>query len=373
MKDLRIYLHIPFCRQRCAYCDFITYDDKSYLIDSYFKSLNKEIALYSPKLDKSNITSIFLGGGTPSYPDTKYINAALSTFNINKDTEITIEANPGTVDYDKLVEFREAGINRISFGVQSFENDMLIIMGRIHDRALAIRNIKEAVKAGFTNISIDLMHGYPLQTEEGFRNSMKTAVELGISHISCYSLKVGEDTPLQNMLDKGLLPEIDDEKDRSMYKAALNYLPSKGFRHYEISNFALPGYECKHNIGYWVLDEYLGVGAGAHSFIDGRRFSNTGDLGTYIRSLNEFKIPEVYSESIEKSESISEFMILGLRLINGINTEDFNKKYNQDIFSVFENEINECVEAGLLISTSKTIRLSTKGLDFANKVFRKFI
>ncbi len=373
MKDLRVYIHIPFCRQRCAYCDFVTYDDKSYLIDSYFNSLNTEIALYSPKLDKSNITSIFFGGGTPSYPETKYIKAALSKFSINKDTEITIEANPGTVDYDKLVEFREAGINRISFGVQSFENDMLIIMGRIHDKALAIRNIKDALKAGFTNISIDLMHGYPLQTEEGFRDSMKTAVELGISHISCYSLKVGEDTPLQNMLDKGLLPEIDDEKDRSMYKAALNYLPSKGFQHYEISNFALPGFECKHNIGYWVLDEYLGVGAGAHSFIDGRRFSNTGDLGTYIRSLNEFKIPEVYSESIEKSESISEFMILGLRLIDGINTEDFYKKYNQDIFSVFEKEINDCVEAGLLTSTSKTIRLTTKGLDFANKVFRKFI
>lgn len=373
MKDLRVYIHIPFCKQRCAYCDFVTYDDKSYLMDSYFKALDKEIALYSPKLDKSNITSIFLGGGTPSYPDIKYIKAALSKFNITDETEITIETNPGTVDFDKLAEFKEIGINRISFGVQSFENDMLIIMGRIHDRALAIRNIKDALRAGFTNISIDLMHGYPLQTEEGFRNSMKTAVELGISHISCYSLKVGEDTPLKSMLDKGILPEIDDYKDRNMYKAALGYLPTKGFKQYEISNFALPGFECKHNIGYWVLDEYLGVGAGAHSFIDGRRFSNTGDLGTYIRSLNDFKIPEVYSETIEKSEGISEYIILGLRLIDGINTVEFYEKYNQDIFSIYESEINECIEAGLLTSIDKRLKLTTKGLDFANKVFRKFI
>lgn len=373
MKDLRIYIHIPFCKQRCAYCDFVTYDDKSYLIDSYFKALDTEIALYSPKLEHSNITSIFFGGGTPSYPDTKYLNAAINKFNITKDTEITIEVNPGTVDYEKLVEYREMGINRLSFGVQSFENDMLIIMGRIHDRSLAIRNIKDALKAGFENISLDLMHGYPLQTESGFRDSLETAVDLGVTHISCYSLKIGDDTPLKGMLAKGLLPEPDDLTDRRMYKAALGYLSSQGFSHYEISNFALPGYECKHNIGYWILDEYLGFGAGAHSYIDDKRFSNTGSLGEYIHSLKDYKIPEDYSESIDVSESMSEFMILGLRMIKGINTEIFREKYNRDILSIYSDEINECIDAGLMTSSGKMMKLTTRGLDYANKVFRKFI
>lgn len=373
MKDLRIYMHIPFCRQRCAYCDFTTYDDKSYLIESYFKALGTEIALYAPQLNESNITSIFFGGGTPSYPDAEYIKGALKKFNFSKETEITIEANPGTVDYDKLAEYREAGINRISFGVQSFENDMLIIMGRIHDRSLAIRNIKEAIRAGFENISIDLIHGYPLQTEDGFRNSLHMAVELGIKHISCYSLKVGEGTTLQSMLDKGLLPEPDDEADRNMYKAALGFLPTKGFKHYEISNFALEGFECNHNIGYWILDEYIGLGAGAHSYYNGRRFSNTGDLGDYIRSLNDYKLPEDYAEIIDDEESIKEFMILGLRMIDGISPEEFNNRYNRDIFSVYGNEIDECIEAGLLVSVGKRLKLSSKGLDYANKVFRKFI
>lgn len=373
MRDLRIYIHIPFCKQRCAYCDFVTFDDKSYLIDSYFKSLNTEIALYSPELDKANITSIFFGGGTPSYPEAGYIKAALKNFKISENTEITIEANPGTVDYEKLCEFREAGINRISFGVQSFENDTLIIMSRIHDRAMAVRNIKDAFRAGFKNVSIDLIHGYPLQTEEGFRNSLKLGVELGVTHMSCYSLKVEEGTPLQGMLDKGLLPEPDDAKDRNMYKAALEFLPLNGLRHYEISNFAFPGFECRHNIGYWTLDEYLGLGAGAHSYMDNRRFANTDDLGFYIRSLNEFKIPETYSEFIDSKESKSEFMILGLRLIDGIDIDEFKKRYNDNIFNQYGNEINECIEAGLLTAYGKKLKLTDKGLNFANKVFRKFV
>lgn len=373
MKDLRIYIHIPFCKQRCVYCDFVTYDDKSYLIDSYFKSLDTEIALYSPELDKANITSVFFGGGTPSYPEAKYIKAALKRFKISEDTEITIEANPGTVDYEKLCEYREAGVNRISFGVQSFENDTLIMMGRIHDRSMAVRNIKDAFRAAFKNINIDLIHGYPLQSMEGFLNSLKSAVELGVTHMSCYSLKVEEGTPLQSMIEKGLLPEPDDELDRNMYKAALEYLPKNGLRHYEISNFALPGFECKHNIGYWTLDEYLGLGVAAHSYIDNRRFANTDDIGFYIRSLKEFKIPETYSELIDSKESKSEFMILGLRLIGGLDIEEFQKKYNENIFTVYGNEINECIEAGLLTFSGKKLKLTTKGLNFANKVFRKFI
>ncbi len=373
MNDLRIYIHIPFCKQRCSYCDFVTYDDKSYLMHSYFKALDTEIALNRQYIEKSNITSVFFGGGTPSYPDAKFIKAALNKFDLAEDAEVTIEANPGTVDFEKLSIYREAGINRISFGVQSFENDMLIIMGRIHDRSMAIRNIKDAKKAGFDNISIDLMHGYPLQTEEGFRNSLSSVVDLGVTHVSCYSLKVGEDTPLQSMLDKGLLPEIDDEKDRNMYKAAQGYLQANGYIQYEIANFARPGFQCRHNIGYWVLDEYLGFGAGAHSYYNGRRFSNITVLGEYIRSLNELKLPEDYSETIDMEESIKEFMILGLRMTDGISINVFSQKFNRGLYSVYGNEIKDCIDSGLLISNGEKIKLTQNGLDFANKVFRKFI
>ena len=373
MKNLRLYIHIPFCKQRCAYCDFVTFDDKSYLIDNYFKALDTELALYRPEISKSNITSVFFGGGTPSYPEAEYIKSTLEKCNINQDTEITIEANPGTLDFDKLQTYRDAGINRISFGVQSFDNDMLLIMGRIHDRAIAIRNIKDVQKVGFKNISIDLIHGYPLQSENGFASSLETAMELEINHISCYSLKIGPETPLQHMLDRGMLPEPDDAADRRMYKHAKRYLAQNGFRHYEIANFSKPGYECAHNIGYWTLDEYLGLGAGAHSYFQGRRYSNTSNLGEYIRSLNEYKIPEDFSETIDETESIKEFIILGLRLIDGIDISDFYTRYSKDIFSIYSAEINECVEAGLMESKNKRLKLTSKGLDLANKVFRKFI
>ncbi|MBN2558450.1 MAG: radical SAM family heme chaperone HemW [Clostridia bacterium] len=373
MKDLRLYIHIPFCKQRCSYCDFPTYDDKSYLIHSYFNALQTEIALYSPIIDKSNITSVFFGGGTPSYPEAEYIGRTLGKCNINDGTEVTIEANPGTVDYDKLLAYHDAGINRISFGVQSFNNDMLLIMGRIHDRSLAIRNIKDAQKAGFENISIDLMHGYPMQSESGFSESLETAIGLGVRHISCYSLKIEDGTPLRSMVDKGILPEPDDDADRRMYETAKKLLGANGFMHYEISNFAMPGYECRHNIGYWKLDEYIGLGAAAHSYYNGRRFSNTENLGGYIRSLNEYVIPENYSEEINEEESIKEFMILGLRMTEGVNTQDFYQRYGRDIFSVYGPEINECTEAGLLKAENKQLRLTSRGLDFANKVFRKFI
>lgn len=359
--------------QRCAYCDFVTYDDKSYLIDGYFKALQTEIAINLSKFSNRKIKSIFFGGGTPSYPDPSYIKGALNEFSFDKDTEITIEANPGTVDRERLVEYREAGINRISFGVQSFDNDMLIIMGRIHDRAVAIRNIMDAKKAAFENISIDLMLGYPMQTEKMFRNSLETTVELGIKHVSCYSLKIEEGTPLDGMIDKGLLSEPDDEEDRRMYKAALGYLQSNGFRQYEISNFAIPGYECEHNIGYWVLDEYIGFGAGAHSYLDGLRYSNETNLGEYIRALKDLRQPLDYTEKITIDESMKEFMILGLRMTKGISIVNFKTKYGIDIYSVYGNKINECIDAGLLIFNDNRLKLTAKGKDFANQVFRKFI
>lgn len=373
MKDIRIYIHVPFCKQRCAYCDFVTYDDKSYLIDSYFKAAETELALYAPTINHSNVKSVFFGGGTPSYPDAIYIKKILKKCNPVSGAEISIEVNPGTVDREKLKKYLDAGINRISFGVQSFNNDVLMVMGRIHDKSLAIRNIKEAFDVGFKNVSIDLIFGYPLQTVESFQDSLNTAIKLGIKHISCYSLKVSEGTPLKEMITNQLLPEPDDETDREMYKGALKSLSKAGFYQYEISNFALPGYECNHNIGYWKLDEYIGIGAGAHSYYKNIRFSNTTILGDYIRKLNQYEIPTVESETIDENESMKEFVILGLRITKGINVNQFKEKYNKNLLDVFRNEIDECVKSELLSSTGSYFHLTSKGMDFANQVFRKFI
>lgn len=373
MKDMRIYIHVPFCKQRCAYCDFVTYDDKYYLVDSYFKAAGRELDMYSPQITKCKVNSIFFGGGTPSYPDAQYITGLLEKCNPAPGAEISIEANPGTVDSDKLKAYFEAGINRISFGVQSFDNDVLMIMGRIHNRSTAIRNIREAFDTGFSNVSLDLIFGYPRQTLESFKRSLDTALELGIKHLSCYSLKISEKTPLNDMIKNKLLPEPDDATDREMYKAALKVLKGAGFMHYEISNFALPGFESSHNTGYWKLDEYIGIGIGAHSYFNGRRFSNTEIPGDYIRSLDQYHIPEVSAEIIDEKESMKEFVILGLRLISGINTNEFRERYNKDLLVVFRTEIEECVSSDLLMTSGTNIKLTKKGLDFANQVFRKFI
>ncbi len=373
MKDLRLYIHIPFCKQRCAYCDFVTYADKSYLIDNYFKAINTEIALYGDKISKADIKSVFFGGGTPSYPPSDYIKGTLEKINISEEAEISIEANPGTVNLEKLQKYRAAGINRISLGVQSFNNDILAVMGRIHDRATAIRNIGEVFRAGFENVGIDLMFGYPMQTEEMFRTSLETAVELGVKHISCYSLKIEENTALASMIKNGVLREVDDETDRNMYEAAKEILKKNGYRQYEISNFAKPGFACKHNIGYWQLDEYIGIGVAAHSYYGGRRYSNTENPSKYIRSLNKYVIPEENSEKIDEKESIKEYIILGLRMTDGITAEDFKQRYGKDIFSCYGPEITECMEENLLESANGKIRLTKTGMDLANQVFLRFI
>jgi oxygen-independent coproporphyrinogen-3 oxidase len=212
-----------------------------------------------------------------------------------------------------------------------------------------------------------------MQTRENFHESLEMAVDLGVKHISCYSLKVEEDTPLAGMLKKGVLKEVGEETDREMYEDAKAILSKNGYMQYEISNFAKPGYECKHNIGYWELDEYIGLGTAAHSYFDGRRFSNVQDPGEYIRSINKYEIPEEHSETIDENESMKEFIILGLRMTKGINTSKFKKMYNRNIYSVYGCEIRECVAEGLLETENGKIRLTKAGMDLANRVFVRFI
>ncbi|MFO7637484.1 MAG: radical SAM family heme chaperone HemW [Clostridia bacterium] len=372
MENIRIYIHVPFCRSRCQYCDFNTYSDKDYLIDNYFTAMETEISLWREKLEGRAVKSVFFGGGTPSHVGERYIGRILKRFSFGADAEVTIEANPGTVDYGKLKAYREMGVNRISFGVQSFHNNLLKIMGRAHDRTTAILSIEEAKRAGFENISLDLIIGYPHQTMDMHKESLDIALELMPKHISCYSLKIEEKTPLWNMIQNKLLPEPDEELDRRMYHYTLEKLDKNSIFQYEISNFAVKGYESVHNIGYWVLDEYIGFGAGAHSYLGQSRFSNKASPGEYIRDLASYQKPLATTEAITEEESMREYVILGLRLNRGIDPDHFLRTYGKSLYDVYGNVIETSVREGFLAAGDHSIHLTTRGLDFANRVFVKF-
>ena len=373
MNDLRIYIHIPFCKSKCQYCDFNSYDNKNYLIDSYINALCNEIDLYYSKIKNKNITSVFFGGGTPSYIKSSYIKMIIDKLNINKSTEVSIEINPETIDKEKLQKYFQIGINRLSFGVQSLDDRLLKLMGRIHSSETAIKSIKLAKEVGFTNISVDLMFGYPLQSFEIYKKTLNDIIKLDIEHLSCYSLKIEKTTPLHSMIDKKILYEIDDHLDRKMYQYTNNFLKKNNIIQYEISNYSKIGYECKHNVGYWELDEYIGFGISAHSYFDNKRFSNTSNIVDYIRGIGENKMQVVDEEVINIDESKKEFIILGLRLNKGINIINFKEKYKEDFNFKYKDEIEFCIKNNLLEFNDNIYKLTDKGKDLSNSVFVKFI
>lgn len=373
MDDLRIYIHIPFCKSKCQYCDFNSYDDRNYLIDSYIDCVQDEIDMLYPKLKNRNITSVFLGGGTPSYLKAHLIRDVLSHLSINKETEVTIEVNPGTVDDDKLQSYRKMGINRISFGVQSLNNQLLRLMGRVHTCETALNNIRLAKDAGFTNISADLMMGYPLQTFEIYEETLHEMIELELPHLSCYSLKVEENTPLDRMIKRRMLPEPKDELDRKMYHFTERILKENGIFQYEISNYAKKGFECSHNMGYWELDEYLGIGLSAHSYFEKRRFRNTDSITDYIKLIKDKRIERFDEELIDREESMKEFIILGLRLNKGIDMKKFNEIYEADFRKTYEMPLEKCIKNQYVTVKGDVVSLTGLGKDFANTVFTEFM
>jgi len=372
-NNLRIYIHVPFCKSKCNYCDFCSFADKDYMIQPYFEALTTEIGLYKNDYRGRRIDSIFIGGGTPSYVDTKYIQYLLSCFDIDRDAEITIEVNPGTVDFHTLRAYREMGINRISFGVQSFSDRMLMLMGRIHNRATAINNIHESQVAGFENINVDLIFGYPDQSYECYAESLNVVKSLKIPHVSCYSLSIEENTPLSGMLKKGLLQYPNEDLDRDMYALTIDSLGKSGIYQYEISNFAQPGYECRHNIGYWIRDEYLGFGLNSHSLLNECRYSNKNLLNDYISILNKCEKPVKESNMLTDTEIISEYIILRLRMNRGLDINDFKTRFSIDFEERYGSQIDDLQNKGLLEKIIYSYRLTRKGMDLANKVFVEFI
>lgn len=377
MNKLGLYVHIPFCRKKCLYCDFSSYSGAEHLFIAYTTALCQQIVDQGGKLYKPFVDTVYIGGGTPSVLPVHLMEQILSciydSFTIEANAEISMEVNPGTVTRKQLAALKAAGINRLSFGVQSFNNNLLAGLGRIHQTSDSVTAIEYAYDVGFNNISIDLMYGLPGQTVEGFARELEQAVTLNTAHVSVYGLKLEEGTPLAEAYEQGLLVIPDEADEEAMYDLMAQFLPSQGLERYEISNFARPGFACQHNLKYWHYQPYLGLGAAAHSFLNGQRMSAVTGIEEYIRAIATGRCPIVIEDILTPEESIAEFVFLALRTTQGMLLSDFSQAYNVDFFSLFGERFAKLRQQGLLLSDDERIWLTDKGMKFGNIVFRSFL
>lgn len=375
MKELGIYIHIPFCVRKCLYCDFVSYAKKENVVEKYIEALQKEILDWKKSNNDVKIKTIYIGGGTPSCIDSKFITEILNLINIKNAEEITIEVNPGTVNKEKLYDYKNAGINRLSIGLQSTNNELLKKIGRIHNYEQFLETYKMARKVGFNNINVDLMIGLPGQTMDDLKTSLEDIINLNPEHISVYSLILEDETPLKKMIENNILKLPEEDLERQMYWYTKDFLKINGYNHYEISNFAKQGFYSKHNMDCWEQKEYIGFGISAHSYIERKRFGNISNLDNYIKNCIEggFDKNRIIEEEQDKKDEMKEYMILGLRKINGISIQKFENKFNENSIILFKKELNKLFNEGLIIIDGDIIRLSNKGLDFANIVWEEFI
>ena len=376
MNKFGIYVHIPFCKKKCKYCDFISFTCFEKYENEYVNSLVKEIE----NRKCSNIVStIYIGGGTPSIIHSeniiKILDAIYSNFNVLSNAEITIEINPGTVTREKLEAYKNAGINRLSIGLQSAENRILELIGRIHSYEEFLNTYNLSRELGFKNINVDLMLAIPTQTEKELINSVEKIIELKPEHISLYSLILEEGTELDKLVTQKELKLLDEKIERSMYWETKKLLEKNGYNHYEISNFSKKGFESNHNVDCWNQEEYWGFGLAAHSYFKNKRFSNTDNLQEYLKNINniEFEKNIEVHEIQNKPEKMKEFMMIGLRKIDGVKISDFEKKFRINPLFYFRFEISKLTEEDLIEVDLDNIRLTKKGLDLANQVFEEFV
>ncbi|MCX7694565.1 MAG: radical SAM family heme chaperone HemW [Caloramator sp.] len=366
MKGL--YVHIPFCKSKCFYCDFNSIVNIEYQ-DEYIEALIKEI----DSLKEKNFDTIFIGGGTPTILSINNLEKLLYRISKFIPSEFTIEANPGTLNREKLKILKKYGINRLSIGLQSTDNSILKRLGRIHTYEEFLANYYDAKSLGFNNINVDLMFNLPNQKGEEFLKTILNVTKLNPQHISCYSLIIEEGTKFYDLYQRDELKLLDEDEERVLYHTMISILIDNGYRQYEISNFAKLGYECKHNIIYWSDEEYIGVGAGAHSYIKGIRYSNVKDIKQYIYDINNDGNAIDEKNVLTKEEHMSEFMFLGLRMNCGININKFKNKFSQDIMEVYGDEIIDLKDKGLIEKCGENIRLTEKGRDLSNLVFVSFL
>ncbi|GHU63076.1 coproporphyrinogen III oxidase [Clostridia bacterium] len=378
MDKLGLYVHIPFCARKCRYCDFVSYPvaDK----DTHLAYALKVILEASEKAqifgEGCSVDTIYLGGGTPSLIEPGLISEILDSiythFWAEDDCEITIEVNPVSQAREKFRAYRSAGVNRVSIGVQSFDPDVLAFLGRPHTAEEAERAVADARAEGLDNINIDLMFGVPGQDLTSWERDLKKALKLAPEHISFYSLGIEEGTPLFEDLLEDRFVEIDEILDRRMYHLAKEILTDAGFRHYEISNAALPGRESRHNLKYWSMDPYLGLGAAAHSYFGGRRFANTSKLTEYMTAVSVSDMTNWAHENTPGDE-MSEFVFLGLRRTEGIRFSDFHTSFGRDFWELYGEETEKLIRRGLLERDGDELRLTDLGLDLANNVFSEYV
>lgn len=375
MEDLSLYVHIPFCKSKCYYCDFNSYSNKEHIQHQYIDSLIGEMDQRVSVLENYKIRSIYIGGGTPTYLSLESLEKLL--VNLKKYTgpevEYSCEANPGTLTKEKLLLLRDGGVNRLSIGLQSWNNSILKKLGRIHTVEGFIENYNLARTLGFKNINVDLMFSIQGQTLDDLSNTLDNVIALQPEHISCYSLIIEEGTLFYEMVQNGQLCEMDEDYDRAMYYLACKKLKDSGYIRYEISNFAKPGFECRHNITYWDTEDYLGLGAGAHSLIRGARFSNEPLPERYIQNIKESKSPVSWKEELSLDDRISEFMFMGLRMTKGVSFQSFKERFKSEMMDVFGKQIDKMSKNGLLDIKEGRIMLTDLGVDLSNQVFVEFV
>lgn len=409
MKELELYLHIPFCERKCAYCDFLSAPADPPVRISYIKKLQEEIAYCAGQYREYQVSSVFFGGGTPTILEGYQLAALMDSvrqhFTLLEDVEITAECNPGTLTATKAEKMVQAGINRLSIGLQSADDRELKLLGRIHDFSQFLESYDLARKAGFSNINIDLMSALPGQTVQSWQETLQKVTALRPEHISAYSLIIEEGTPFYERFAKDeqireagghphLLPEEDAE--RQMYELTEAFLHERGYERYEISNYAKPGYECRHNCGYWTRKEYLGLGLGASSLIGHTRFQNTFDLETYLAQddrIGEYRTQEYQNkensewtqqecpehahhfhiETLEKKSEMEEFMFLGLRLMRGISRQKFEETFHVTLESVYGDVLRRLKAEKLIEEAAGYVSLTEHGIDVSNYVLSEFL
>lgn len=376
---ISLYVHVPFCLRKCAYCDFVSYPLEEEAARRYRDCLLKEMALYAAELvpPEREVATVYLGGGTPTCLPAGLLEDILEGLHRHFDwpagIEATVEANPGTVEAAKLKVLREAGINRLSLGLQSCQDRYLDLLGRPHSFRQAVEAALLAREAGFNNLNMDLIFALPGQTLSEWRRCLEEVLALAPEHISTYSLEVAEGTPLARKIQEGELAPCGEEAELAMYLEAISFLKENGYEHYEISNFARPGFRCRHNLTYWEHRPYIGLGPAAHSFLGNKRRANLSSLEEYCARLEAGELPAGEEEELSAEALMGEAMFLGLRLLEGVSLEGFARRFGKNPLEVFGTQIAFLCRQGLLEINSGYLRLTSRGLLLANMVFGEFI
>lgn len=377
IKEIGIYIHIPFCSSKCYYCDFRSESGNDEEQKKYVKMLIDELQMYKLDLESRVVSTVFIGGGTPSILKAELIAEIMkyikSNYRLKTECEITIECNPGTLSIDKLTTYKNSGINRLSIGLQTYNDKELKSIGRIHNIKEFEESITNAKVVGFKSINVDIIYGLPNQSIESLRKTVNRVIELDIDHVSAYSLKIEEGTRFYSMYEKNEIDTVSDEEDREMYYLVRELLKNNGINQYEISNFAKENHESRHNKIYWLNREYLGIGLAAHSFFNNERYSNYTNFNEYYKSIELNSKPIDIIEKKTKEDLIVESIFLGLRLVEGINISEINTRFNISIEDLYKDKIEKLEKKGLIERRQGFIRLTSYGMDVSNSVFIEFL